>query len=505
MQRTTYSLLLMAAFFLLALNACKKWNDHNEITAQALNENLMDQISERANLSLFKLYLVKTGLDKEIASSKNYTVWAPTDDVLKTLPAETVNNTASLKAFLLNHIAGQLYFTRNASDSVRAFMLNGKRVFFYQKHFDDANITDADIYVKNGVLHVIDKAVAPLPSVWEYLDSTKAQYAQNAFIAALSYQKQDPSRAQVDSINPVTGEIVYKPGTGMVTVNSFIDKVYDLANEDSLYTYIILTNDAYNTEKGRQAPFFKSDFSAITDSNSAWNVVKDLAIKGLYTPDNLPDTLWSKFNVRVPSKKATIVESHKVSNGMVYVLNASASLMKDKIQPSIVQGETPYAFKLDVTAKTFYRLRQNELTGQPFTDIYLQQPGTSFWVQYLANDVYTTKYKVYWVSLSDYTYRTNNDDYPYGTQSPFQQRLAMDSATNATTFPYVTVNPMDYTETLIGEYTKGKYDFPVHRLETGSGSVKMLTPATLQMFLTSATTTPNYLSLDYIKFVPVLD
>ncbi|BAV04558.1 Uncaracterized surface protein containing fasciclin (FAS1) repeats [Filimonas lacunae] len=483
--------------------ACKKWSDHTEVKEQALNQDLMEQISSRSNLSLFKTYLVKTGLDKELTASKNFTVFAPVDAVLKNLDAAVVNNTDSLRKVLLNHIAGQLYFTRMANDSVRAYMLNGKRVFFYQQHFDDANITEGDIYVKNGVLQIIDKVVPPLPNAWQLIDSLQDVYAQNAYIARLTYQKQDPTKAEVDSINPITGEIVYKPGTGIVTVNTFTDKVYNLDNEDSLYTYLVLDDNAYATEKTRQKPFFKSTDAVITEGNAAWNVVKDLAIKGLYSIDKLPDTLLSKFNVRVPVSKANIVATHKVSNGIVYVLSASASPMKDKIPECIVQGENPFAFKGDVISKTFYRIRNNPNTGKSFNDMYIQSPGASFYVEYITNEVYTAKYKVYWVALSDYTYRTDNDDYTYGTTTAFQQRLAMDSSANATSLPYTAVNPYTYTETYLGEYTKGSYDFPIYILNRLSGNV--VTPATVHMYLTAAASTPNYLSLDYIKLVPVLE
>lgn len=500
MQHKKYTLL---ALLFITVLACKKWDDHTAVPEQALNEDLMTQIGGRAELSLFKAYLIKTGLDKELASSKNYTVWAPVNDALKNLDAAVVSNTDSLRTVLRNHIAGQLYFTRMASDSVRTYMLSGKRIFFYQQHFEDAAIKTADVYVKNGVLHTIDKVIMPLPSVWQYIDATQSSFEQNTYISHLIYQKQDTSKAEVDSINPVTGEVVYKPGTGMVTVNAYLDRVYDLANEDSLYTFFILKNTGYQSELLRMAPYFRSTDVTITNHNSAWNTVKDLAIKGMYTKEQLPDTLISKFGVRVPVNKSAITAVHRVSNGIVYEIDAAVPPLKDKIPVCIVQGETPYAFKGDVISKTFYRLRNNPETGKSFNDMYIQSPGASFYVMYVANEVYTTKYKVYWVALNDYTARTDNDNSSYGTTSAFQQRLAMDSSTNATTFSYVSVAPNTYTETYLGEYTKRKYDFPVAYI--GAAGANTLTPATVQMYLTAAAATPNYLSLDYIKFVPVLE
>ncbi len=99
-------------------------------------------------------------------------------------------------------------------------------------------------------------------------------------MASLNYLAQDPLQAELDSINPVTGEAVYKPNTGIVKINTFcIPKVYDVRNEDSLYTYIVLANAAYATEKDNQKIFFQSSNANITDSNAAWNVAKDLVIK----------------------------------------------------------------------------------------------------------------------------------------------------------------------------------------------------------------------------------
>ena len=80
--------------------ACKKWDNHVAANEEVLNESLMQQINSRAELSTFSSYLVKTGLDKLMESSRNYTVWAPNNDALKSLASEVVNDTAKLRAFL---------------------------------------------------------------------------------------------------------------------------------------------------------------------------------------------------------------------------------------------------------------------------------------------------------------------------------------------------------------------------------------------------------------------
>ena len=515
MRPENKSLLLACCFTVACLFSCKKWDDHIASTSPALDETLTSYIGQQSNLSVFYSYLVKTGLDKTLGASKEYTVWAPTNDALASLDPTVVNDTAKLKAYLFNHISGQQFFTRQATDSIRVPLLNGKRVYFYRLKFDDANITKADTYVRNGVLHVIDKGIAPLPGIWEYIQSSTATYDQNAYIAAQVYNVQDPSKAELDSINPATGEPVYKPGTGIVQINTFRTKVYDIANEDSLYTYVVLNNSAYAVETARETPYFKSVDVNKTNSNAAWNTVKDLAIKGVYQPGQLPSALLSKFNVHVPISPSVIVETHKASNGIIYVVNASPADLSEKIPTVLVQGETPIGFKSTDSkyiTNIFYRQRTNPITGKSFNDIYcsLGSSGANFYVDYITSGLYTLKYKVYWVALNDKSLSGVADN-PYGTDSTLQQQLQIFPDTSTTFTPTFNIQtkvlPYTYTETYLGEYSNDSHEWWLsYPLSTPDGKVYDRTAATRRLRLQAPATIgagiPFNLTLDYIKFVP---
>jgi len=509
MRSTTKYILLVALIAVTGTWSCKKWDEHNAVKQQSLDETLLDQINKNASLSKFSEYLAKTGLDKVLSSSKNYTVFAPVNDALAALPADVISDTAKLKAVLQNMIAGQQFFTSNATDSVRVPMLNGKRVFFYNKKFDDANITQADIFVRNGVLHIIDKAISPLPNVWDYVVSSKDTYAQNAYIASLNFLLQDPSKATLDSINPITGDSVYKPNTGMVTVNTFKTKVYDIADEDSLYTYIILANNGFNSEKARLKSFFKSSVEWVAESNASFFVVKDLAISGLYTPANLPSALLSKFNVHVPVNPAMIVESHKVSNGIVYVLNEAACDLSEKIPTLKVEGENPgdiASTDTKYTTKIFFRDRMNTVTGMPFKDIYLNlgSGGANYYVDYFTNGLFTTKYRVYWVAFNDKTISGQGDD-PYGTDSTLQQILQVGNYARPFTPSLdvqVAVKPRNYNEVYIGDYTNTSYDLVITNPVRTVADTLAIRRIRLKAPATAATGVPLNLTLDYLKFVP---
>jgi len=242
--------------------------------------------------------------------------------------------------------------------------------------------------------------------------------------------------------------------------------------------------------------------------------VKDLAIKGLYQPNQLPSAFVSRFNVHVPINPAAIVETRKASNGIIYIVNASAADMAEKIPSVLVQGETPIGFKsLDAkyTAVTFYRQRTNPNTSQSFNDIYLGlgSSGANYYVDYITNGLYTTKYKVYWVALND----KNAAQESYGTDSTLQQILMIGQDTSVVYAPTFSVQtkvfPYTYTETYLGDYDNTTHEWWLaYPLSTPDGKTYTRTAATRRLRLQAPATIgvniPFNLTLDYVKFVPVL-
>jgi len=498
------------------MSSCKKWEDHTVVTPSQLNETLMEHINKEPALSTFAGYVVKTGLDSLLNASRSFTVFAPDNQALAGLSPAIVADNAQLKGFLLNLISEKTYFTREQSDSLRVPMLNGKRVFFSNNHLADAELTQSDIFVKNGVLHVIDKAVEPLPSVWEYIETSKDNYEQNAYVASLNYKVQDPALAELDSINPMTSEPVYKPGTGIVTINTYRTKVYDVGNEDSLYTYIVLDNSTFRAEKNNMAPYFAARSADTTDANAAWSVTKDLTVKGLYTTKQLPALMLSRFGVHVAVNASTIVETKMLSNGIAYIVKAAPSTISEKIPVVYVQGEMPLDFSTTdakTLAKVFYRQRTNIETGQPFSDIYanLGSSGANFYIRYATNELYATKYKVYWVALNDRVVSGQGDD-AYGSDSTLSQIVRINPAgyPDSTVFAVAAdVLPDTYTEMYIGEYTNTDYNWLLsYPASTPDGKSYLLNPATkyikLQAPASVTTGKPYNIMLDYLKFVPVL-
>jgi len=467
----------------LFLASCKKWDDHTEVTDQNLNLNLLQAIESESSLSVFRSYISKAGLDSVLQSSKTYTVWAPDNAALQSLDPAIVADAAQLRNFVLNHISNQSYFTRELTGTTNVMMLNGKYNNFTATQFDDATIKKADGYYRNGVLHIIDRPVLVLPRIWDFIESTVTTYQQNKFIKGLDFVSFDPSLAIIDSISSSTGLPVYQPGSGLVQRNRYNDRVYNLKNESRDYTYLVIADAGFTLESDSLKKYYASASTTTTDSLAKWNTVKDLAFEGYYPASSIPSLLVSKFGVPVPVAQNLIIESKRMSNGIVHILSKVDVITTNKFNTITIQGENPSGFSADRRGNTNYRLRYNPTTQTNFTDIMVTGHGVSaFYAYYNLPDLPSMKYRVYGFGVNDFQaaaftqniipkYITPGSNPPaYTTLATFAHAVPLSTATGA------------YSEVLLGEFTT-----------TGYGTVEVQ--------LTASGTNP--IVLDYLRIVPL--
>lgn len=464
--------LLSATLLSIAIYGCNdKWDEHVAVTDEIVNDNLFEQLSENNELTEFNKLLVKTGYDKVIAASKTYTVFAPNNDVVATLSPSLINDTTQLKIFVANHIAISAYRTDMAADSVKLKMLSGKNLVFLQNEIDEIQITTANKFAANGIYHIINGALTPRSSIWEYLRSNNTAYRQAAFITAL------------DTIN------IYPNGqtnTGNVLFdNEFTRETYNIRNEEVKYTMFLMQDAALTTEVNKLLPYFLRP-SIDTNTNIATQyAIRDLVFPGELKASNLPDTLISKFGVKVPVNRNNIVETIKTSNGLIHIVRNMNVELRHRLVTTKIEGENPRQFiPGDRRGNTYFRNKRDP-QGILFNDLMVQNHGVSlFEVGYNTPILYSTTYRVFWRAINDI--QTN----------VFQQRLRVGGVRNAaglvvntiTTFPYINVNVNDYTEVYLGDFTL-----------TSAGNIPLA--------LIGATVTTNgnnTLTLDYLKLVPTI-
>jgi hypothetical protein len=282
-----------------------------------------------------------------------------------------------------------------------------------------------------------------------------------------------------------------KEGTGYFPKNYYLQKASDISNENAKYTFVILTDDAYSAEKFKISKYFAVNIPGATsvrntfvsDSITNWNIVKDLTFKGDFTLTNLPDTLTSNDSTRIHLDKSAIVETHKVSNGVVYVMNRIDYKMSGKIKPVIIQGENYVSYMENRGSRRTFT-RRNPFTNVDFIEIYFYNTGrASYWIQYKPI-VNTLTYKVYWVAVRDF----NTTAVAPAVPLMFSQRLAFITTDLLTAFPYKQVDILNYNEIYLADYTPSSCGllntYLVSDITTGDGT--------------------NSLVLDYIKMVPVI-
>jgi uncharacterized surface protein with fasciclin (FAS1) repeats len=115
------------------------------------------------------------GLADALATGKNLTVFAPTDEAFAKLPAGTVENLLKpenkdqLAAILLYHVLPRKLASNQMLAGpfhVRTLKSSGDRTLAIVKGaggvtVDSANVVKADIMTDNGIIHVIDTVMLP--------------------------------------------------------------------------------------------------------------------------------------------------------------------------------------------------------------------------------------------------------------------------------------------------------------------------------------------------------
>ena len=358
---------------------------------------------------------------------------------------------------------------------------------------------------------------------------------QKAELAALNYTFIDYTKAEEIGVD-ANGNTIYKPGTGEVTRNLYLNRV-NISNEDSLYTYIVLTDAAFQAEKAKLSKYYQLGIDPITGYDSTavltnQSIIRDLAFKGILDKENFPASVYSVGDsVRFHLDKSAIVETRQVSNGVVYVMNSiNYDLMGaggtfdpyTKIKPIVIQGESANNSTDFLSVKSNTRPVRRDLDGKLFTQIQVENHGTSgYWARYKPTAVNSVKYKVVWrVVRQTNLVPANVATAPTGNDLVyFPMRVAFKTSALTTGFAYVPkpgVVPVlnsngtqatdaagkymfapDYEERTLGEYTVDKYY---------SSSLKFGGNSRLPIYLVGNTSTgngTNTLLLDYIKLIPI--
>lgn len=486
MNRNLYNLFTLLA--LLFLGACKDgWEEHIEVTNVANQQNLAEKINMDASISKFAVYLKQSGFEDVISSSKTYTVWAPDNaaiDAFNAANPDYLSNELNLRRFVGYHIVNTTYNLRpGGSDTLRLRTLSGKYINSIGARFEETEVIKANNYASNGIYHTISGTAAPKESIWNSLKSiqTTAQYL---------------AMASLDTIVVVNGDTVINRNIQWRNV------VNAMGAESGQYTYFVLDDATFNQESARIAPYYATDYlpggrrpDSTTQFFTKLNMLRDVLVAGLYTPDRLPDTLLSVAGTKIPVNKASITKTQHVSNGIIYYVSSLPYRLKDRVPEFRIMGQSPSGFRETKTGNTFYRTKIDSL-GRVIKDIQVYGHGIAeYFVSYRKTNAHQVKYKVYVQAvcglLGDPQVNAYTQRYQFRDPVNYLFTAPVVTATGATANLFThTLVPKNSDEVYLGEYTRSKYGTLDMRLLSANNS--------------STSTVINTLILSYMRFEPVL-
>jgi uncharacterized surface protein with fasciclin (FAS1) repeats len=132
-------------------------------------KNIIDVAADAANFRVLLSAFKAASIIDMLRSPGQYTVFAPTDEAFRRLPAGSLDalfkDARTLKPFLCNHIVKGLVAANDIlpgelkpmeGRALRA-SLDGSRI-----NINGATIVHADMRATNGVIHAIDDVLIPL-------------------------------------------------------------------------------------------------------------------------------------------------------------------------------------------------------------------------------------------------------------------------------------------------------------------------------------------------------
>lgn len=243
---------MVAVGFTLAATSCSDFADYNSVpnTGDAHAGNtLLQNIQENEQLSDFVKVLQKTGFDKTLSAANSYTVWAPVNGTYNVDEVLAMDSATIVKQFLNHHVAQYKYQTTDASSAeggeLHVVSLNDKKHDFTSSQFDGVAMDITNQPSSNGIMHTI-KGVSPFfDNVYEKIEHL------NGCDSIKAYVKQY-DETYLDTRNSVIGPLVNGKQTYLDSVfktrNNVVESIMraKLSDEDSTYTMLCLTDEAWN-------------------------------------------------------------------------------------------------------------------------------------------------------------------------------------------------------------------------------------------------------------------
>ena len=400
---------VMAALTLGAMTtACSDWDDHydaNGTVTGSATSTLWENISANKDLSDFAALAKKAGYDQVLSNPQTYTVWAPLNG---SFDYETLNNmdlATMKKQFMQNHVA---HFNYPASGSVdeSVYMINEKMNKFVGNGtytMGGLELVQPNIPNSNGTLHAINGKLDFGFNIYESINANDYPLdSVSAYFAKYDMKSLDVENSVKGPV--IDGQITYLDSV-LVEYNALANDMNAfINNEDSNYTMILPTNEAW-IEKKQYVDEFLDYLPSYQYSKNFYNN-KDSIQKS--TDRELIDSLISTVGTKFYSDDAADLfknaERINKSNGAVWVTNSLGFKPWHYKMPIKVEGEygsyIAGTFKGDVSYLTINEASRNDtvegrLSNSGYAEVRANTATSNPEIDYYLPRVYKGKYVLY--------------------------------------------------------------------------------------------------------------
>lgn len=311
-------------------SACSDYKDWNNIsesdsTNPEATQTLWESISNKAELSDFARVLNKVNMAEQLNASRFYTVWAPVNGSFNVDSVLQCSDDAIKLQFVNHHIAEYNHLAKANLDEKVTTLDKKSQPFAFsdgQFVFNNASLATTDdnkplynIPALNGTLHMMKGNSAFLPNGMEALSMIDGIKEVSDYI--LSYND-----TTLDTRSSVPGPIVNGKQT-------YLDSVFTITNtlttrlraridsEDSTYTILLPTDDAYKTYYDKVKNFFAFQ-------EMKWQDVTSTEKTSGYTEYTITENTSSSTQIAVGVTFAYLKDSltkRQIINNMFYSNN----------------------------------------------------------------------------------------------------------------------------------------------------------------------------------------
>ena len=475
-QMIVLSFIICHLSFSVALTSCSDWDDHYESDTALLDtqhSTLWENISGSSSLSQFASLIKKAGYDAVLNTSQTYTVWAPVDGTYDYQTLSGLPVSRLVREFVDNHIARNNY-PASGDVSQQVYTLNEKLMTFgsADKVFGGSGsnyvvqgieVAQPNIGGYNGVMHLITGIIPFRANIYESLNTN--EHAIDS--VANYYHSFDESKLNEEKSTQgpmLNGEITY--------LDSVFDETNDLLarynayinREDSNYTMIVPTNEAWRKAKEQISSYYRyipsfefmentsassqkkitvtiRDIDSLTEAVVNQKIMNDLFYNNnLYDNKKLnllqtgqtlnADSLYTTTRTKVYTEDAAMLfegaQREERSNGTVWLTDSLRMRSWTTWNPEIImQAENSTllssvsnvadneANRVYVTPGTQNHAVSGHVSNNSFIELQPVSQSTNPGVVFYLPSVRSTTYSIYIVTVPANIVSTNRDAKPY--------------------------------------------------------------------------------------------